>query len=86
MRAYYKITKQETDFTEYINPASHKINGVVVRQKGEEQVLCQRDQYCFKNQLNWCEVRDEDDDYDYDDDILHLFSWVHLPIKLYLQW
>jgi hypothetical protein len=35
-------------------------------------VLGQRDQHCFKNQLNWCEVRDEDDDYDYDDDILHI--------------
>jgi hypothetical protein len=59
---------------------------VVARQKGEKQVLGQRDQYCFKNQLNWCEVRDEDDDDDYDDDILHFFSWGHLPINRYSQW
>jgi len=32
---YYKLTKLETDFTEYRDPDSQKIHGCVARQKSE---------------------------------------------------
>lgn len=35
MRAYYKLTTLETDFTDYRDPASQNIHGEVARKKSE---------------------------------------------------